>query len=414
MRTSWISFLTALALVSTSSSAMAINNADIDQGTAGGSGNNAAIFQKNDGNLGTINQGGDPLNTDNKAQINQDARTQDANEGTTPPLPAGPSTIIPGPAFGVGLNEATINQTGASSANQALIDQSDSLSDTPNGNLAEINQNDASNNQAKIRQKTIDNDAFIDQSFGDGSSAYIRQDNLDGFDTATIQQSGFSGADNNQASIIQGNQDPLAGNTSVGGNVAEILQDGADNQAFINQAGAENNIGPGESAYIDQFGDRNQASIVQTESANDNVITQIFQDGDDNKGHILQSSSDNVMASIDQSGNMNDATLVQAGVGSHSADIVQGDYLGSPSDNNTALVYQDGGGALLGHLAIVTQNGAGLNEATVIQTQVGVGDMATITQDGLGNHAWSIQGDDPGFTGLTGTLPILSSPQFDN
>jgi len=102
MRKSWISFLSVVALVFMTSTALADNIGNITQSGSsseflGSDSNNnkGAIFQKNDDNEGYINQSG----SNNKAQINQDVRDQLPAEGPVAPAPIGDSDteIVPGP-----------------------------------------------------------------------------------------------------------------------------------------------------------------------------------------------------------------------------------------------------------------------------------------------------------------------------
>ncbi len=371
MRRSWISILAVLALLVTSTSALADNTATINQGTTNPSinlstNNKAAIFQKNDLNKGTINQGSPSGNSDNKAEIRQDKRTGGGN-------------VAPGAGNGDGNNRATINQKDSSLRNEALIDQSDSGNKTPEGNRARINQNGGQDNEAKIQQKTDNNRARINQGQGGfdatgDSKAFIQQNNKAGGDWAKIKQRGYGVGDYNDASIIQGNNpNGNPGNSSSGHNAAKIKQDGRYNEAFINQTGRYNNTET-HPALIDQVGEGHKASIVQTKTAYGNRNTKILQ------GDFWGYES----ARIDQSGHKNKGTVIDQrnGLGDNNAQIIQ-----DGSHNKNTRIIQGG----INDNALINQSG-NWNTDTIIDQGASFDDnQAHINQSGHHNTRTKIE-----------------------
>lgn len=274
----------------------------------------------------------------------------------------------------IGLrNEANINQTLA-----------------PAGSIADIIQI-GNDNKASIEQRfgasgPLAHYAVITQNGGPGggggpigtNGAAIRQhsDIVTGATYADIQQGGDGTnggsnavAWNNWASIDQG-----IGTTGVNvvsyGNKAKIRQE------------IRNAVGQGVVAQ------RNMAAIIQR---GDQMLALIDQDGDDNDASILQTG--NGGGANGSAGEFNEARITQVG-GLNLARIDQdGQFqlasIDQVGNNNNASIDQDGsfadfGTALTGNTAVIDQDGD-FNTSAIMQT--GNGNMASNQQ--TGNNNWS-------------------------
>ena len=147
----------------------------------------------------------------------------------------------------------------------------------------------------------------------------------------------------------------------------------------------------GRGAYIDQIGDSNEASIVQTAP---DAYAKIVQQGSGNDADVSQMGSGTAYAAATQSGDSNFARLQQSGTGQNVVYATQegsGNWLWSnqlalgavyngarltqSGDNNDMLLYQAGSD----NLAVLTQQGDD-NGMTAIQ--LGDGNRLTWLQQG--------------------------------
>lgn len=163
-------------------------------------------------------------------------------------------------------------------------------------NTATVNQvTESYFNNAEIYQYGNINEAQIDQTFTDGSTAYIEQ--LGDFNIATILQDDSWGA------------------------TASIMQSGFMNYADIHQV----NFSDDATADIFQEGVANVANITQADSNDASAIISQFA-GIANYAIIEQMSSYESLAEIHQTGSDNYATIFQgnfSGVGLNTALITQ-------------------------------------------------------------------------------------------
>ncbi|GAB4328233.1 MAG: hypothetical protein Kow0037_02400 [Calditrichia bacterium] len=154
-------------------------------------------------------------------------------------------------------------------------------------------------------------------------------------------------------------------------NIADIYQDGQENQVWGRQLGDENN------ADIDQVGLRNYATYWVW--GNRNTVKVESKNGDDNYAKIAINSSDN-SATVLQDGSSNFAKVGQGWIG----------Y--ANHDGNTAIVDQKGSGNRVenplpaGSLPGYTSDLVGMG-----LQQYGENNYGKISQDGTGNKAWTYQ-----------------------
>lgn len=272
----------------------------------------------------------------------------------------------------------------------------------------------AASAQAQIFDNGTGNLHNIDQKGAD-SDATIEQ-NSD-YNNATIVQGSkksLTEHHDNSAFIVQGELGQGGG--GVGGNDAYIEQKGGWNLAGITQIPSDYSDGVGNVARIKQSNftgvtdNPHEALIYQSGNYNNAEIEQ--KDGQGNHASIWQVGDGSVKAEIDQKGSNNHAVIFQCGsddcgpgggLSRHSAEIGQGDG-NSTTTGNYAVIYQQGSWVDLelivhGHTAKIEQGGFN-NWAGIAQTQTGVEDQAFISQDGMGNGAIGIQGQDPGIRGI--------------
>jgi hypothetical protein len=237
------------------------------------------------------------------------------------------------------------------------------------------------NNRVQVRQAGTRQSVFTRQDDGDGTGGNL----------ARLMQTGEvqagSGVEN-LATVLQ----------SGTANQSTTVQEGDFNNAFMaqgqNNLSSEGNLGyiqqgtgqqaEGNFAAMEQDGNDNQATIVQTY---DNSDAWTRQDGDDNRSLIKQDAGPNQTAGHEawnlQEGNGNASTIDQSGNGARNfADTRQ---LG---DDNKALQVQvatapDGG---VGNTASIDQGDLpwttddGSNGASAYQNQNGEGNSADIYQ----------------------------------
>lgn len=214
-----------------------------------------------------------------------------------------------------------------------------------------------------------------------------------GANTSTIEQTGTL----LDADLIQSGE----GNSSIvtqfdDDNLAEIIQEGGNNQSTVSQGGLP--FFPGQAVvFVEQIGDNNISNVNQRNDAGGQIVD-ITQTGDMNNSLIDQGTS-----SVSGGNNF---VLVQTG-GMNSSITDQG----FNSDNNRANVLQEGSGnqstisqqSFLGAAgndidldqladgarSTISQSGGQNNSATVVQyvdahisvmNQVGNGNVATVTQ----------------------------------
>lgn len=216
----------------------------------------------------------------------------------------------------------------------------------------------AQSNDASVNQGGDDNDATIEQ-IGSGNSAELSQ--------------GF-----------ENNGDFQGQNNAVG----EILQDGDDNSASMNQRAWGND---GNEHYIDQLGDDNVANVDIYNGGNFGLLVQegsennarMLQSGSEHESYIIQTGDENYARSSSTAGSGNITAIVQgipsvfAGMGG----LLQLN-LGLPlssSDGNAATLRVKGSDNIAGILQIGLLNNAGSNPQ-------GSGDLG-ISIEGDGNTA---------------------------
>jgi hypothetical protein len=203
--------------------------------------------------------------------------------------------------------------------------------------------------------------------------------------------------------------------TQTGSNAsATTTQGGTGNTAVVVQT-----VTRGAISTIEQPGSLNFAEVEQIDDGTARTAHQstITQGGDENIAFVLQNEKGNSigqLSEITQSGSDNYADVGQLGFadrsfvtqssGSNSAIVLQGTVLNNgnlTTPNQFSTVIQAGTG---GHIAVVTQEGASLNDSDVDQQgatntanvrqlgsfqdsdliQTGTGNMATTTQAGIG------------------------------
>ncbi|MDQ8754815.1 hypothetical protein RCO27_01115 [Sphingosinicella sp. LHD-64] len=158
----------------------------------------------------------------------------------------------------------------------------------------------------------------------------------------------------------------------------------------------------GRSAYVNQIGNANQATVTQTAP---NASISIRQDGERNLTTVTQGGDATSYGNVVQTGNENEANLSQRGSGINAL------YLTQTGIGNRALAQQTGqSGALNG--AVLTQAGT-FNEMNLLQegsdnraalAQDGNGNQMTAAQTGVGNRLiWTQQGNNLSNLGITQT-----------
>jgi hypothetical protein len=273
------------------------------------------------------------------------------------------------------LNDVTVTQSGLSSSSTA-IDQNGS-------DLATITQ--VSNTLLNVVTVVQDanNTASIDQQAG-GNAVAVNQTSLI---TTTVGAGLHIGG-------------------TAAGNVAEVVQYGADNAlTTITQSGNNNlnaiiNQDTDNSATITQSGSNNiQAGIFQTSgtvSATLNAATinqqggfgttNITQSTSNNTASVVQdSTSSNAVATVTQSGMFNIASISQSNT-YNTAIVVQSGTAGAGSENNVTITQDGFGLSGAADTAVATQLTGDLNSITINQHR-GDGSNVTVTQDGSSNTA---------------------------
>ncbi|MEM6899432.1 MAG: hypothetical protein AAF583_06655 [Pseudomonadota bacterium] len=258
-------------------------------------------------------------------------------------------------------NGAVINQDG--SDNDIVLEQRDN---SDNGfNDATLTQAAAvSGSTISVLQRDAENSATVNQTAGHNLNVAIDQSG----DSSTFAfGSGFFTGDVNVADVLQEGTDNEISirqeALNVGfivtvptANIAALDQGGSNNEVFIEQIGEGNDVG--------ELGDR----VVQN---GDNLLLEIRQDGAGNGAFGSQTGSFNDLT-IDQDGNFNEVNFDQSGVMNVAFVSQDGNAndvtLTQSTDQNAAIIFQDGN----------------LNDATVSQTVQNT-QLAVVNQIGNGN-----------------------------
>ncbi|MCL3880774.1 hypothetical protein [Marivita sp. GX14005] len=290
----------------------------------------------------------------------------------------------------------TLGMTGAAFANDSQIDQ------IGLGNDATVTQSGGTGSGSVVLQ-TGDNDiATVVQSDTGGSdtnSSTIQQLGGSGTQTATVTQSYNGSGLENTALIVQ--------DSTQGGNVAAVTQDGDDNFADARQ-------GPGAAVNcFDPFG-----CSGTTPAAITNSDTNIVQSGTNNSATTTQivgsNGGDNNRAAIDQNGLSNNASILQ-GTGA----VANTWFIPNPAstdNDNLADILQDGDG----NASIIAQGG---ESGVAFSSQFGNDNSSDIVQSGgipgLGNATTVVQDGDRNTSTVTqsstnGDLPVVPSGTVAN
>lgn len=131
-------------------------------------------------------------------------------------------------------------------------------------------------------------------------------------------------------------------------------------------------------AYIDQIGDMNMASVVQTAP---NAFARVRQEGDGNNAGVTQSGSGSDYLDAAQSGQENFARIQQSGNGQNVLYVSQagiGNWLSA--DQNAVGAIHNG--------AMMTQSG---NDNAMLLAQDGSDNLAKLAQEGDGNGMTAVQ-----------------------
>ena len=148
------------------------------------------------------------------------------------------------------------------------------------------------------------------------------------------------------------------------GDVAQIGQGGASNNAVIEQiATAGNNFATVRQGDPWQGGSGNNAMLMQ--HAVDNSMIDVYQSGYNSQYHVYQHDGSNLQANV----NVNSA------------------YYGDTMEGNTVMIDQSGYGAR----AWVEQGGSMYSRAEIVQRGWGGENFADVMQSGSGNQAMIYQ-----------------------
>lgn len=204
-------------------------------------------------------------------------------------------------------------------------------------------------------------------------------------------------ADNNEIFINQ-----LGNSNAVGSADTPATQDGTRNTMQFTQRGHSNGIGldagaPNALQGALQEGDRQKMEVTQP--GNRNLARRLEQDGGDrNKMFVRQSGNDNLLSLLRQNGDKNDASVSQSGNQNNGSARQVGDnnilnVLQSGHRNDFDILSGDFGvngrpGKCYSCDVTLTQSGND-NYANVWQQDNN--QMATITQSGHGNAAYTMQ-----------------------
>lgn len=273
-------------------------------------------------------------------------------------------------------NVATVDQLG-DGKNYSDIDQkSPGGTAADGGNTADVDQTAAAGgqNNAKIEQESTDVAAPFAPA-GDRSSLEAVPT---GRQTARIDQTAVAG-DANNALVLQGR--PGAPGTE---NLAIVVQDGAGNDAAIQQGSnqANNDFDGNMYSRIGQTGTGQIAENLQGESD----YSTIEQDGgSDNEAYVRQEAGfgdRNRVSIVDQTGSSNLAEVAQEGANQFFSDS----FVKQDGNNNAAAVTQNSGAPTAITDSEVTQDGS-RNRATVKQLAGSSGASSVVKQNEIHNRA---------------------------
>jgi len=196
-------------------------------------------------------------------------------------------------------------------------------------------------------------------------------------------------ADNSTSTITQsntGNDATVDQSGSLDGASSIITQSGADNEATVTQADPGVMVGtPTNTSTILQSGNNNSATVDQKQTSQ---VVSIEQISDNNEATVYQGSDDLSMGPTSN----NSATVYQAGGGNNKAFVDQ-----RVSTDDMVFINQIGTNAeAMADQSIVGDNNMGMvdqmgdaNFAEVLQP--GDDNLSVVEQDGSGNEAWVLQ-----------------------
>jgi hypothetical protein len=152
----------------------------------------------------------------------------------------------------------------------------------------------------------------------------------------------------------------LAAAPAWGGDIAQIGQGGASNNAVIEQvATGGNNFAMVRQGSDWQDSNSNNAQLVQ--HAVDNSLIDVYQSGFNNQYNVYQHDGSNLQANVN----------------------MQSSYSGGFSESNSVTIEQSGYGAR----AWVEQGGSMYARAEIVQHGWGGENFADVRQSGIGNQA---------------------------
>jgi hypothetical protein len=345
-------------------------NATVDQTQSSG-GSVAQITQGQvDGdanNVASVTQGG----ANNQASVTQGqgayGLTNPSNSATTDQEGTGGAVTV----IQLGNNSVTVQQLAGSSAETALVGQSNNF------------------NSAAIVQQGARELAVVNQQTGSGNIASITQNGTGDGETAGhadhVYGTGNLYRNENvpSDSVLPG---AAEGKTSYGPSGAYVDQAGFSNQGTVNQQGMDNFADVAQGAPDDSTG--NIGTVTQGAGL-DHTDGLIYQQGDTNIAAVNQSGSGSSYSTIWQNGVSNQAYSTQSG--SENSVIAQGQTgagqepltiptPGAPVSNDYASVFQSGGN----DASLVNQTGSN-NSAYVSQQAANA--TSTVTQGGSFNVA---------------------------
>lgn len=381
-----ISLLTSIALFLTVVARAQTNTSVVSQT---GTRQSATAVQVGSGNNSLIRQ---ITGTSTTANVGNEAIT--TQTGTGSPVT---NQVIINQSNGAFSNTATVSQTFSRSTgatpNVATVEQGQNAS----RNAATITQS-GSNKVAEIQQiiGSADNAAVISQlsATGDGN-AVIQQSTQSGHNQGRITQSGTSQIQYgiiyqnetsyyNQAILLQAGTSDVAlisQSFESANNEATIRQGvaGTNNLATINQTNAYDGMSAGASTRV---GAANSASISQNQTTassmgNSAVITQGSFDPSPATGTVVISAGNQAITAQENDVNVSD--LLQVGVGNTATVTQNGNSTlkgvdGMAGVNSTAGQYGDT------NTLTVTQSGTLANPNVGNVTQIGTGNVSTISQ----------------------------------
>lgn len=247
----------------------------------------------------------------------------------------------------------------------------------------------AQSNDATVSQQGDDNSALVDQE-GSNHEAIIDQDTWGEGHTAEVDQ--HSGTDN-FTNILQDQRNAEAYVEQAGSNNESRLKQSGPNLAEINQAGNNNILG--------QYDDLSKNAFQKngTSFADDKNWLDLDQLGDGNTAGVWQEHHGEV--TISQEGDNNDSRAYQSGTRAESLNSSSTSMTGNDNSTDT---YQDGEGnsasinigPYLSDLNTIEMDQNGDDNDASFSVQMGDGNDISIDQDGSSNYSeYSVKyGDD--------------------